>query len=210
MKKGTPARSDHQPSLTGADFVCDFVKDSDVRQILENCVSAATEAALGKVRDTGVSRKLKNGKNVKGKSSRQGPASASARAILKKRGSLSGRGGGGSSSHRSPSQRSPRGRTPVTPSGSRKGKGIKTSKFDDVHVVSDSSGSADGGQASAPSLLALVLVVSQLAVVQHPHELGPRIFWAWVPLRLTATTLEAHPWEFLPVLAVPSKRDALP
>ncbi|KAK1868796.1 hypothetical protein I4F81_011279 [Pyropia yezoensis] len=77
MKKGTPARYDRKPPLTGADFVCEFVTDSDVRQILENCVNVATEAALGKVRDTG--------------------------------------------------------------------KGVKTSKFDDVHVVSDSSGSADRG-----------------------------------------------------------------
>lgn len=59
MKKGTPARYDRKPPLTGADFVCEFVTDSDVRQILENCVNVATEAALGKVRDTGVSRNLR-------------------------------------------------------------------------------------------------------------------------------------------------------
>eukprot|EP00170_Pyropia_yezoensis_P003517 contig_14670_g3527 len=59
MKKGTLGRSDHQPALTGADFVCDFVKDSDVKQIVDNCVNAATEAVLGKVRDTSMSLKLR-------------------------------------------------------------------------------------------------------------------------------------------------------
>lgn len=65
-------------------------------------------------------------------------------------------------------------------------------------------------QGSAPSLLlAVVLLVPQLAVVQHPHDLGLRISWALVPLGLTATTGEAHPREFLSLLAVPCKRDAL-
>lgn len=59
MKKSTPARSDTRPPLIGADFACELLKNSDVRQTLEICVNAATKAALGKVRDTGVSRKLR-------------------------------------------------------------------------------------------------------------------------------------------------------
>lgn len=242
MKKGTLARSDHQPALSGADLVCDFLKDSDVKQIVENCVNAATEAAFGKARDTGVSLKLrakmheacltgdevvalmlahkskasglseqnlptfrlvrqhrKKGaiaaneaaarelesrldgsedslsdssscggrgrrgssrtvvrpsrsvKDRMGKSGRQARALASANAIVKRRSSVSGRGGGGggggSSSHRSPSQRPPRGRPP---SVSLKGKGVKVLKTDDVLVASDSRGSADGGRGWPP------------------------------------------------------------
>lgn len=70
--------------------------------------------------------------------------SSAARAIVKARGTASGGRGGAGSSHKTPSAHSPSGRSPATRSPSRKGKGTRNNN--DVHVVSDSSGSADGGR----------------------------------------------------------------
>lgn len=75
---------------------------------------------------------------------RRARTSAAAREIVQQSASAAGERGG--SSRRSPSTRSPRSAaTPVRPSSSRKGKGVKRSKSD-VYIVSDSSGSVDTGR----------------------------------------------------------------